>query len=184
MERATVTDVMPLRVLFLSPTNAARSQIAEALLSQKGGERFVVASAGLSPAARVHPAAVHALGTLGIDWSTRQPKGLDAVVDLDWDFIIATCEPAKEPCPSLPGQPLYARWGVPNPVDALGETSQEDPFLKTAHLLIWRIDLMLAVRPEVLERAVTAQTYGTVTRARRSYVESAPTIPVYNDARR
>ena len=167
---------MPLRVLFLSPSNAARSQIAEALLSQKGADRFVVASAGATPAPRIHPGAVRALASLGIDWSSRRPKGLDAVVDQDWDFIIATCEPAKDACPSLPGQPLYARWGVPNPVDAAAGTSREDPFLKTGHLLTWRIDLMLAVRPEVLERAVTTQTYGPVTRTRRSYADSAPTI--------
>jgi len=168
---------MPLWVLFLSPSNAARSQIAEALLRAKGGGRFVVASAGLSPAERVHPGAVRALSTLGIDWSSRKPKGFDAVADLDWDFIIATCEPATETCPSLPGQPLYARWGVPNPIDAAG-TPHEDPFVKTAHLLMWRIDLMLAVRPEVLERAVTTQTYGSVRGQRHSYAETGPSASV------
>jgi hypothetical protein len=105
-----------------------------------------------------------------------RPQGLDAVVDQDWDFIIATCEPATEVCPSLPGQPLYARWGVPNPIDTPTGASHEDPFLKTAHLLTWRLDLMLAVRPDVLERAVTTQTYGSATRPRRSWVESAPTV--------
>ena len=176
MERATVTDLIPLRVLFLSPSNAARSQIAEALLRRKGGERFIVASAGASPATQIHPGAVRALATLGIDWSSRRPKGVDAVAGQDWDFIIATCEPVKEACPSLPGQPLYARWGVPNPVDATAGASNEDAFVKTAHLLMWRIDLMLAVRPEVLERAVTTQTYREVPRPRRSYVDTAPTI--------
>jgi len=163
-------------VLFLSPSNAARSQIAEALLSQKGGDRFTVASAGASPASRIHPRAVRALASARIDWSSRRPKGLDAVVDLDWDFIIATCEPTREPCPVLPDQPLYARWGVPNPADAPAGSSEEDAFVKTVHLLAWRIDLMLAVRPEVLERAVTTQTYGTVARTRRSYVDTAPVI--------
>lgn len=167
-----MTDAAPLRVLFLCTTNSARSQIAEALLSKKGGRRFIVASAGPAPAARVHAGAVRALANLGIDWSGRHTKGLNDVANQEWDFIIATSDPVKERCPALPGQPLYARWGVPDPASA-GDSSIDDPFMMTAHLLMWRIDLMLAIRPEVLERTALDQSDYVTRRERMSRVDSA-----------
>ena len=163
------------RVLFLSTSNSARSQIAEALLEAKGGSRFVVASAGVRPASQVHPRAVRALATLGIDWSGKSPKGFDAVEELEWDFIISTCDPVTEVAPELPGRPVYARWGIPDPAATMG-AGREDSFVKTAHLLLWRIDLMLAIRPEVLERTVTTQSLRESRRATRYTAESVRTF--------
>ena len=49
------------RVLFLSRRNAARSQIAEALLRYIGGARFQALSAGSRPGGTVHPQALETL---------------------------------------------------------------------------------------------------------------------------
>jgi protein-tyrosine-phosphatase len=54
------------RVLFLCTGNSARSQIAQALLTHLGGDRFEAASAGTVPAAGVNPGALDALAEAGI----------------------------------------------------------------------------------------------------------------------
>jgi protein-tyrosine-phosphatase len=141
----------PFRVLFLCTHNSARSQIAEALLTRRGGAHFVVASAGTAPASRVDPRAVVALAELGIDWSGAHPKGLGVVADAEWDLIVTTCDSLREFCPALRGSPVYAHWGVPDPAASDGDL---DAFRETARLLAWRIDLMLALRPEAEGAAV------------------------------
>ncbi len=142
----------PLRVLFLCTANAARSQIAEALLTKKGAGRFVTASAGELPASAVHPMAVDALREYGIDWSERSPKGLEAVVAEPWDFVITVCERAKEQCPAIPGTPVYADWGVEDPTIIDDEARRWFAFRRTVQQLARRIDLMLAVSMEKLAR--------------------------------
>jgi protein-tyrosine-phosphatase len=144
----------PIRVLFLCTANSARSQIAEALLARRAGRRFVVASAGTNPAREIHPEAIVALQKVGIEWAGRVPKGIDGVRDTLWDFIITTCDRLTETCPAFPGQPIYAHWSVPDPAPATG---QAKAFSETVSLLSWRIDLMLALRPELLNRAAAEQ---------------------------
>lgn len=124
--------------------------MAEALLQRKGADRFVAASAGSQPSPAVHPTALEALAELGIDWSHALPKGLDAAVEQEWDFIITTCDRMREVCPTFPGKPIYAHWGVPDPSEA---KDQRTAFQETLALLSWRLDLMLALRPEKLEQA-------------------------------
>lgn len=144
----------PIRVLFLCTGNSARSQIAEALLRQKGGNRFVVASAGTDPANAVRPGALDALAAAGIDWSHARTTHIDTVIDDDWDMIITLCDRARESCPTLPTRPVTAHWGIPDPAQ-IGENSRgKSPYADTFALLAWRIDLMLALRPELLDKLV------------------------------
>lgn len=147
----------PIRVLFLCTKNSARSQIAEALLKKKGGDRFVVASAGTSPGKEVRPDALAALRALGIDWSAAKPKGLDRIVEADWDMVITLCDRARESCPNLPSRPVTAHWGIPDPIETTHVSHRANAFDDTVSLLSWRIDLMLALRTELLERLVVQE---------------------------
>jgi arsenate reductase (thioredoxin) len=150
----TTPDHKPLRVLFLCTANSARSQIAQALLATKAPGRFEVESAGSHPAARINPLAVQVLRELGIEWTGRAPKGVDAVTSGDWDLIITVCDLAKESCPTFPGQPLFAHWGMPDPSALEGsEDVRYQAFRDTAHYLARRIDLLLALPVETLERS-------------------------------
>ncbi|HEY0994851.1 MAG TPA: arsenate reductase ArsC [Gemmatimonadaceae bacterium] len=147
----------PIRVLFLCTANAARSQIAEALLRKKGGTLFRVASAGSSPAAAVRPEAVAALSEIGIDWSGRTPKAVDAVTDVEWDLVITLCDRMKETCPTLPGKPVFAHWGVPDPAEVQDDSRRRAAFQETLALIAWRLDLMLALRADALALLIDEQ---------------------------
>lgn len=148
----TQPDASPLRVLFLCTQNSARSQIAEALLRRKGHGRFEVASAGTEPASRVHPLAVEVLAELGIDWSDRRPKSIEAVRGESWDLIITVCDRAREHCPAFPGRPVFAHWGIEDPAATVRGREPRLAFREALTYLSRRIDLMLALPFEKLEQ--------------------------------
>lgn len=153
MTGANATTDKRLSVLFLCTGNSARSQIAEALLTARGKGRFRAGSAGVRPAAVVNPHAVNILRQHGIDWSGRAPKAIDEILTERWDFVITVCDNAKESCPNLPGHPVFAHWGMPDPAQVDGdEASRREAFRLSAALLARRIDLLLALPLETLER--------------------------------
>ena len=86
------------RVLILCTGNSARSQMAEGLLWEMGGDRFEVESAGVNPS-RVRPEAVEAMREVGIDISSHRSKSADEFVGQDFDYIITVCDNARETCP-------------------------------------------------------------------------------------
>jgi arsenate reductase len=148
----------PLRLLFVCTGNSARSQIGEAILTRKGVGRIDAGSAGSQPAARVHPLTVDVLREFGVDWSDRAPKGFDAVVDQHWDLIITVCDQAREACPTFPGRPAFAHWGMPDPAAVVGsDEGRRQAFRDTVHYLSRRIDLLLALPVEKLERLALGQ---------------------------
>jgi arsenate reductase len=153
----------PWRVLFLCTGNSARSQIAEALLNRRGGDRFVAQSAGSQPAARVNPHALAVLEASGLAWGGRPPRGIDEVAGEPWDIVITVCDRAKESCPILPGQPLVAHWGMPDPAEVQGdEVAVRRAFEETLALLGRRIDLLLALPVDRLDPLVLQQRISAI----------------------
>jgi len=102
------------RVLFLCTHNSARSQTAEGLLRQLGGDRFEVHSAG-TEATRVRPLAIRAMGELGIDISGQESKTLDRFLDQPFDKVITVCDQANEACPVFFGARERLHWSFPDP---------------------------------------------------------------------
>lgn len=153
-----MTAAQPLRVLFVCTGNSARSQIAEALLNRKGAGRFVAESAGSHPASRVNPLAVRVLAEHGIEWGGQRPRGMDGLEREGWDIVITVCDRAKESCPIFPGRPALAHWGMPDPAEVEGpEERKLEAFRETLTLLSRRLDLLLALPIEKVERLVLAQ---------------------------
>ena len=145
-----------LRVLFVCTHNSNRSQMAEAILTEKLKRqpkgRFEVASAGSTPSDQVNPWAVRTLQSKGIDWRGHKPKSIDSISGEPWDLVITVCDRAKETCPVMPGQPAFAHWGMDDPSEA-DEASRDRAYSATFNYLSRRIDLLLALPFETLERA-------------------------------
>ncbi|MEU4625744.1 metalloregulator ArsR/SmtB family transcription factor [Actinoplanes sp. NPDC023801] len=102
------------RVLFLCTGNSARSQMAEAILRREAGEAAEVRSAGSNPKP-VHPYAVAALASRGLDLSTAEPKHLDRFTGRRFDHVITLCDRVKEVCPEFGGNRRPLHWSIPDP---------------------------------------------------------------------
>ena len=90
------------RVLILCTGNSARSQMAEGLLREFGGDEFTVESSGVAPS-KVRREAVEAMREIGIDISRHCSKSVEEFAGQNFDFIITVCDNAKETCPVFPG---------------------------------------------------------------------------------
>lgn len=118
----------PPTVLFVCTGNSARSPIAEALLRHRTGGRITVASAGITPKARVHPHAVQVLRErfdIAIDQTPRSihhVTGHDARARFRFDRVVTLCDKARERLPPLHGL-RRTHWSVPDPAGAEGPAS-------------------------------------------------------------
>jgi arsenate reductase len=99
-------------VLFVCLHNAGRSQISQALFERAAGGEHAAASAGTTPADRVHPEVVEVMDEIGIDVSGRVPQRLTD--DLArWADVVVTMGCGDE-CPYVPGR-RYIDWDLPDP---------------------------------------------------------------------
>jgi len=110
----------PRRVLFVCTHNSARSQMAEAFLSELGEGRFEAWSAG-TEARGLHPFAVQAMAEVGIDISLQTSKTVDRFVDEPFDLVITVCDEANEACPYLPNAKERRHWSFPDPSAVRGD---------------------------------------------------------------
>lgn len=110
----------PKHVLILCTGNSARSQMAEGLLRQQGGDQFEVFSAGMEPG-RVNPLAIEAMREIGIDISDHRSKSVDEFIGQEFDYVITVCDKAKENCPIFPGKAQRIHWSIDDPAAAEGD---------------------------------------------------------------
>ncbi|MFJ4044178.1 arsenate reductase ArsC [Microbacterium sp. NPDC089987] len=107
----TDTSAKP-SVLFVCVHNAGRSQMAAGFLRDIAGDRIEVRSAGSMPADQINPIAAEAMGELGIDITTEQPKILTTEAVQASDVVITMgCGDA---CPFFPGK-RYEDWKLDDP---------------------------------------------------------------------
>jgi arsenate reductase len=97
------------RALFVCIGNAGRSQMAQALYEDLGGE---ARSAGSQPAAELHANVVEAMDEAGLDISARRPKGFTDA-DVEWAEVVVTMG-CGDVCPFFPGK-QYVDWNLPDP---------------------------------------------------------------------
>lgn len=113
--RVQPVDVpVPARVLFVCTQNAARSPMAAGLWQRHTGRP--ARSAGVRPAARVHPGAVAAAARVGVDIATTTPRMLDVHRDSGRSTqVITVCDQVHE---ELEVPDDWWHWSIPDPVAA------------------------------------------------------------------
>jgi protein-tyrosine-phosphatase len=101
-----------MHVLFVCLHNAGRSQMSQALFERAAEGRHTAASAGTTPAERVHPEVVEAMAELRIDLGDRRPQRLTRELAERADVVVSMgCGDA---CPHVPGT-RYMDWDLPDP---------------------------------------------------------------------
>lgn len=144
-------------VLFLCTKNAARSLMAESILTKDGKGRFRAFSAGAKPSGEAHPLALKTLAATGYPTGGLRSKDWHEFVAAtapEMDFVITVCDDAAgEECPVWPGQPLTAHWGIENPALAQGtDVEKERAFATSFHYLKNRIDAFASLPFQTLDR--------------------------------
>jgi len=142
---------MKKRVLFICTHNSARSQMAEGLLRQLGGERFEVFSAG-TEATHVRPLAIQAMTELDIDISQQVSKTLDRYLSEPFDELITVCDTAAEACPVFPGAARRRHWSFEDPSKATGDEAEQ---LKVYRRV--RDEIRRRIEKELLNQPLPAQ---------------------------
>ncbi len=112
------------RVLFICTGNSARSQMAEALLRDIGGEEYEVYSAGTAPQNEVNPFAIEVLQERGISVDGLKPKRVESLGEEHFDIVVTVCDNARETCPFYPYANQTLHWSLEDPAAFQGSYAE------------------------------------------------------------
>jgi arsenate reductase (thioredoxin) len=108
-------------ILFLDEDNACLSLMAESMAKHISPPRIRIFSAGVRPG-QIPPEVSHVLQEIGVEQSASTTKGVDQIPTNDIDLVVSFGD-AHEQWRSLPSKAKVAKWSVPNPMRAPGESS-------------------------------------------------------------
>ena len=117
------TSEGPTTVVFVCTHNSARSQMAEGYLRATYGDRYDVYSAGTEKT-HVRPLAIQAMEEIGIDISGHTSKTLDALQDVEKDYVVTVCDSAREACPVVRPREMVFHQSFPDPSAAEGSDEE------------------------------------------------------------
>ena len=137
-------------ILFLCTSNSARSIMAEAILNQRGKERFTAYSAGSHPSGQPRPEALAQIESAGMPITGLRSKSWDEFAGPGapkMDFVFTVCDnAANEVCPFWPGQPMTAQWVIPDPAAVKGTPEEIARAFRDAFMVLdRRIGLFLSL---------------------------------------
>jgi arsenate reductase len=115
--------MMKQTVLFLCTGNSARSQMSEAIVNSRLGDRWQAVSAGTRPTGYVHPKALQALQEIGIQHEGRS-KPADEFRDVEFDVVVTVCDSAAEECPVWLGKGRRVHHSFPDPAKVQGSDEE------------------------------------------------------------
>ncbi len=107
------------KIMFLCTGNSCRSQMADGLAKELGGDNVEVYSAGLE-AHGLNPRAVKVMAEIGIDISVNTSDEIDQTLLSQMDYAITLCGDAEERCPLTPPTVKRIHLPFPDPAKATG----------------------------------------------------------------
>lgn len=128
-------------VLFVCTANAARSQLAQALLRHTDSEHFEAFSAGTTPTP-VDPRTFEALSHIGVSTEGLRSKSIDEFRGERFDYVITLRDKAAAECLSLPGAGKALAWSFEDPATS----TKPDAFRHTLHEIHERIKMFVLVK--------------------------------------
>jgi len=129
------------KVLFLCSGNSARSQMAEALLRHKAGDKFDVFSAGTAPE-KIDNRTILALDNFGVPTESLKSKNISLFEGQEFDFIISLCDKARQECKTYPISGQHIAWDFEDPKSRSGTV----PFQATLNELNNRISMFVSIQ--------------------------------------
>jgi protein-tyrosine-phosphatase len=129
------------RVLFVCVANAARSQLAEALLRHTDPERFEAFSAGTAPT-EIDPRTLEALQHIGVSTEGLHSKSIDEFAGERFEYVITLCDKSAQECHALPDAGEVLVWNFEDPVTS----DKPDAFRHTLHEIHERIKMFVLVK--------------------------------------
>ena len=144
-------------ILFICTENAARSQMAEALLRHKAGELFNVYSAGTQPK-EIDFRAIYALDKFGVNSQNLTSKNINLFEGNVFDYVITLCNKANDECRTYSSQGKQLAWDIGDPKN----NSNSNAFSITLHELNNRLSMFLKVE-QITRRQVSDLKAQTVT---------------------
>lgn len=131
---------MKKRILFVCTENSARSQMAEALMTQLAGDRFEAFSAGTRPSS-IDPRTIEAIEHAGLDSTELRAKAITEFKDQVFDYTVSLCEKATFECKPLGLGERFMAWNIEDPKTRSGP----NPFAVTLKEINERIRMFLLV---------------------------------------
>lgn len=138
------------KILFICESNSARSQMAEAILRKRAGDRYEVFSAGFIPRL-IHPLTYEIMADAGCDLKGQYSKDIVDVLKLKpFDTIIILHDPNQREKPAQwPKAPERQIWAVPDPFLFFGDTAlRRAKFHETYALIERQITAWLRLQEE------------------------------------
>jgi arsenate reductase len=112
------------RVLFLCVGNSCRSQMAEAVVNARLGDRWEAFSAGSHPEGYVHPMAIKVLSEIGIDHQGRS-KSIEEFRNVPFNLVVICCDQGDDQCPVWLGTEKVVHHPFPDPYMVTGSEAEK-----------------------------------------------------------
>ncbi|HMA61442.1 MAG TPA: arsenate reductase ArsC [bacterium] len=133
-------------ILFVCTGNSVRSQMAEAILKDKGSDKYKVYSAGSHPSP-IHKFTRQILQENGINKIHFTSNSVREFADKKLDEVIVLCEVAYHYLPEFTSNPKITKWFMDDPINIVGsDKKQKQGFQMAFNQLNNRIEEYFEIR--------------------------------------